>query len=111
MEREKQSGNNRIVKEFYYIDSPDGNRSLVSAIGKNGGYVYFLIKPKGDIRHKSTFHPIISQITDIMPYCESPETRVTAIEPKGLHNKNLCDVLSASIDSFLESTTNENNLQ
>lgn len=106
MERINRLGNSEPIKEFYFIYHGDGSRNLVSAIGKQGGYVYFLIESKGKISEKN-FDPIISPISNILDYCGSPDSQVIAIDPRDPQNRNICKILSDSIDAFSMQTTNK----
>lgn len=99
MERINRLGGKDPIKEFYFIYHDDGSRNLVSAIGKQGGYIYFLIESKGGFREK-TFEPIISPISNILDYCGSPDSQVIAIDPREPENKIMCKLISDSIDAF-----------
>lgn len=90
------------IKEFYFINNPDGSRKLVSAIGQQGGYIYFLIEANGNLSDKS-FSPKISLISNILDYCGSPDTQVVAIEPRDPQHKKLYINLSERIDDYLVS--------
>lgn len=104
MERINRLGNNDPIKEFYFIYHDDGSRNLVSAIGKQGGYIYFLIESKGSFREK-TFEPVVSPISNILDYCGSPDSQVIAIDPRDPQNKIMCKIISDSIDAYSKQTS------
>ena len=91
--------NNEPEKEFYFIQYGDGSFNLVSAIGLKGGYVYFLIESQENIFDK-TFSPKISQITNILDYCGSPDAQVIAIDPKDPQTRSIYTKLCKCIDDY-----------
>ena len=93
---------NEPEKEFYFIYYGDGSRSLVSAIGLKGGYVYFLIEPNNNIYDKN-FRPVISPIPNILDFCGSPDTQVISIDPRDPKDKKIYTILSQFIDEYRHS--------
>ena len=84
-------------REFYVIKYGNKNH-IVSAIGFNGGYVYFLIEGNGDILGHN-FQPQITPISDILCYCK-PDAEVISIEPKNPDSKKLYEKLCLYMDEF-----------
>ncbi len=99
MERISHLGSKDPSKEFYFIYHEDGSFNLVSAIGKQGGYIYFLVETKELFNNRSV-KPKVSPISNILDYCGAPDTQVIAIDPKEPQNKTMCKQISDSIDEF-----------
>ena len=104
MERINGLGRNNPSKEFYFIYHEDGRCSLVSAISKKGGYVYFLVETKEKMDN-NVFRPRISPISNILDYCGDPDVQVVAIDPKEPQNKDFCKIISDSIDALSMQST------
>ena len=98
MEKINHLGNIDPNKEFYFVFHDNGNCNLITAISKQGGYIYFLINQ--ETSKQGSVKIAVTPITNILDYCGSPDAHVIEINPTDSQNREMCQIISDSIDKF-----------